>query len=69
MKKRVESADEETKKQLLEQQKHVILVLETVNQYQNERGLIFFDPQWEQIYMDSVQVQYEIKMSDNQDED
>lgn len=67
MKKRVESADEETKKQLLDQQKHVILVLETVNQYQNERGLIFFDPQWEQIYMDSVQVQYEIKMSDDED--
>lgn len=34
------------------------MVLETVNQYQKERGLIFFDPMWEQMYMDSMRIQY-----------
>jgi hypothetical protein len=40
--------------------KHVIIVIETINQYQKERGLIFLDSKWDQIYMDSVQTQHEL---------
>lgn len=40
---RLETADDETCQNIYAVRKHVIIVIETVNQYQKQRDLIFFD--------------------------
>lgn len=41
--KRLETSDEPERDIICKLQKHVIIVIETTNQYQKERDLIFFD--------------------------